>query len=149
MCGTRRVSIPQPIVRREDSRHAFACPPTRSIPRTRGKARKSTPCSVAINQLRRMKMIPRNTICLWFDGTALEAATFYAETFPAGPVGAVTPPRGDFRSGHQGALLTYRYTVAGRHPSGLKGAQPFRTNRAYSFHTHTNTQHETNTKMTH
>src|SRR3546814_7098997 len=46
----------------------------------RGKARKSVPCSVAINQLRRMKMIPRNTICLWFDGTALEAATFYAET---------------------------------------------------------------------
>ncbi len=24
----------------------------------------------------------KNTICLWFDGTALDAATFYAKTFP-------------------------------------------------------------------
>ena len=27
-------------------------------------------------------MIPDNTICLWPDGTALEAAQFYAATFP-------------------------------------------------------------------
>jgi len=27
-------------------------------------------------------MVSKNTICLWFDGTAEEAARFYAETFP-------------------------------------------------------------------
>jgi predicted 3-demethylubiquinone-9 3-methyltransferase (glyoxalase superfamily) len=26
-------------------------------------------------------MVGKNTICLWYDGTALEAARFYAETF--------------------------------------------------------------------
>ena len=27
-------------------------------------------------------MVSKNTICLWFDGNAAEAAQFYAETFP-------------------------------------------------------------------
>jgi predicted 3-demethylubiquinone-9 3-methyltransferase (glyoxalase superfamily) len=27
-------------------------------------------------------MLSKNTICLWYDGTALDAAKFYAETFP-------------------------------------------------------------------
>ena len=27
-------------------------------------------------------MVSKNTICLWYDGTALDAATFYAKTFP-------------------------------------------------------------------
>ncbi|MEM8119867.1 VOC family protein, partial [Morganella morganii] len=27
-------------------------------------------------------MNSKNTICLWYDNAALEAATFYAETFP-------------------------------------------------------------------
>jgi 2-polyprenyl-6-hydroxyphenyl methylase/3-demethylubiquinone-9 3-methyltransferase len=26
-------------------------------------------------------MAAKNTICLWYDGTALDAARFYAETF--------------------------------------------------------------------
>ena len=30
-------------------------------------------------------MAPRNTVCLWYDGTALEAAQFYAETAIADP----------------------------------------------------------------
>jgi predicted 3-demethylubiquinone-9 3-methyltransferase (glyoxalase superfamily) len=32
-------------------------------------------------------MISKNTICLWYDGTALDAATFYAETFRIAPWG--------------------------------------------------------------
>jgi predicted 3-demethylubiquinone-9 3-methyltransferase (glyoxalase superfamily) len=36
-------------------------------------------------------MRPKNTICLWYDGTALDAARFYAETFPDSAVGAVLP----------------------------------------------------------
>src|SRR3546814_731771 len=80
------------------SSHPFDSPP-------RGKPRKSVPCSVAINQLRRMKMIPRTTICLWFDGTALEAATFYAETFPDSAVGPAHRPPGDFPSGQKGVEI--------------------------------------------
>lgn len=30
-------------------------------------------------------MTSKNTICLWYDGTALEADTFYAETIPVTP----------------------------------------------------------------
>ncbi|MBT9512516.1 MAG: VOC family protein, partial [Acidovorax sp.] len=32
-------------------------------------------------------MPPKITLCLWFNGTALEAATFYAATFPDSAVG--------------------------------------------------------------
>ena len=31
----------------------------------------------------------KNVICLWYDGTAEEAAKFYAETFPDSAVKAV------------------------------------------------------------
>ena len=30
-------------------------------------------------------MVSKNTICLWYDGTALDAATFYAETSRTAP----------------------------------------------------------------
>jgi predicted 3-demethylubiquinone-9 3-methyltransferase (glyoxalase superfamily) len=40
-------------------------------------------------------MIPKNTICLWYDGTALDAAKFYAETFPDSAVGTVHRAPGD------------------------------------------------------
>ena len=35
------------------------------------------------------KMKPKNTICLWFDKDALDAARFYAATFPDSEVTAV------------------------------------------------------------
>jgi predicted 3-demethylubiquinone-9 3-methyltransferase (glyoxalase superfamily) len=35
-------------------------------------------------------MVSKNTICLWYDGTALDAAKFYAKTFPDSAVGAIT-----------------------------------------------------------
>ena len=34
-------------------------------------------------------MTPKNTICIWYDGTALDAAQFYAATFPDSRVRAV------------------------------------------------------------
>lgn len=40
-------------------------------------------------------MTPKNTICLWYDGNALEAATFYATTFPDSAVEAVQRAPGD------------------------------------------------------
>ena len=47
-------------------------------------------------------MISKNTICLWYDGTALDATTFYAETFPDSSVDAVHhAPRTERRPGVQ------------------------------------------------
>jgi predicted 3-demethylubiquinone-9 3-methyltransferase (glyoxalase superfamily) len=57
-------------------------------------------------------MISRNTICLWYDGTALDAAQFYAQTFPDSAVGAILRAPGDYASGKQGDVLTVEFTVS-------------------------------------
>ena len=59
-------------------------------------------------------MISKNTICLWYDGTALEAAKFYAETFPDSAVGAVLRAPGDYPSGKQGDPKdpAFRYSMS-------------------------------------
>ena len=36
----------------------------------------------------------KNTVCLWYDGDAEEAANFYARTFPDSSVGQVDRARG-------------------------------------------------------
>ena len=51
-------------------------------------------------------MVSKNTICLWYDGTAVEAAQFYAETFPDSAVGTIHRAPGDYPSGKQGDVLT-------------------------------------------
>jgi hypothetical protein len=48
----------------------------------------------------------KNTICLWYDGTAMDAARFYAETFPDSAVGTVMRAPGDYPDGKQGDVLT-------------------------------------------
>ncbi len=37
-------------------------------------------------------MVSKNAICTWYDGTALDAATLYAATFPDSTVDAVHRP---------------------------------------------------------
>jgi|GEM_PF-1906098 len=46
-------------------------------------------------------MVPRNTICLWYGGTAMDAAQFYARTFPDSAVGTVYRAPADYPSGKQ------------------------------------------------
>ncbi len=53
-------------------------------------------------------MTPRNTICLWYDGSALEAAQFYALTFPDSHVGRVIHAPADFPSGRPGEITIAR-----------------------------------------
>src|SRR5690606_41490205 len=58
-------------------------------------------------------MAPKNLICLWFDGTAHDAATFYARTFPDSHVEAVYHAPADFPSGTAGDVLTVGFAVLG------------------------------------
>src|ERR671936_92465 len=55
----------------------------------------------------------KNTICLWYDRDAEEAARFYARTFPDSTVGAVHRAPSDFPGGKGGDVLTVEFTVWG------------------------------------
>ncbi|MET3054176.1 MULTISPECIES: VOC family protein [Pseudomonas] len=83
------------------------------------------------------------TLCLWYDGTALEAATFYAKTFPNSAVNAVHLAPGDFPSGKEGDVLTVDFTVMGTSCVGLNGGPLFKHSEAFSFQVITEDQAET------
>jgi predicted 3-demethylubiquinone-9 3-methyltransferase (glyoxalase superfamily) len=85
----------------------------------------------------------KNTICLWYDGTALDAARFYAETFPDSSVKAVRRAPGDYPSGKEGDVLTVEFTVLGIPCLGLNGGPAFKHNEAFSFQVATDDQVET------
>ncbi|WP_342118278.1 VOC family protein [Pseudoduganella sp. OTU4001] len=88
-------------------------------------------------------MPSKNTICLWYERDALEAASFYAKTFPDSSVGAVFRAPGDFPDGHQGDVLTVEFTVAGIPCVGLNGGPQFKQSEAFSFQISTEDQAET------
>lgn len=88
-------------------------------------------------------MANKNTICLWYDGTALEAAEFYAATFPDSKVGAVYRAPGDYPSGMQGDVLTVAFTLMGISCLGLNGGPAFKHSEAFSFQIATDDQAET------
>jgi predicted 3-demethylubiquinone-9 3-methyltransferase (glyoxalase superfamily) len=85
----------------------------------------------------------RNTICLWYDRDARDAAEFYAKTFPDSSVGAVLLAPGDFPSGKKGDVLTVEFTVLGIPCIGLNGGPTFKHNEAFSFQVATKDQAET------
>ncbi|MGE8680666.1 MAG: VOC family protein [Achromobacter marplatensis] len=88
-------------------------------------------------------MLSKNTICLWYDGDALEAATFYAKTFPDSAVKAVHRAPGDYPAGKQGDILTVEFTVMGIPCLGLNGGPGVQHNQAFSFQVATDDQEET------
>ena len=88
-------------------------------------------------------MTSKNTICLWYNGTALEAATFYAATFPDSAVHAVHRAPGDYPAGKQGDVLTVEITVIGIPCLGLNGGPGVTHNEAFSFQVATDDQAET------
>lgn len=85
----------------------------------------------------------KNTICLWFDGAAEEAAKFYAETFPDSSVEAVHRAPSDYPSGKAGNVLTVEFTVMGVRCLGLNGGPAFKHSEAFSFQVATEDQAET------
>ena len=88
-------------------------------------------------------MAARNTVCLWYDNAALEAARFYAETFPDSSVGRILRAPGDYPSGQQGDVLTVEFTVMGVACLGLNGGPAMRHSEAFSFQVLTENQAET------
>ena len=88
-------------------------------------------------------MLPRNTICLWYERDALAAATFYAETFPDSAVKGVFHAPADFPGGKQGDVLTVDFTVLGIPCIGLNGGPVFKQSEAFSFQVATDDQAET------
>jgi predicted 3-demethylubiquinone-9 3-methyltransferase (glyoxalase superfamily) len=88
-------------------------------------------------------MVAKNTVCLWFDGTALDAATFYVKTFPDSAVGTIWRAPADYPAGKQGDVLTVEFTVMGIPCIGLNGGPEFRHSEAFSFQVATDDQAET------
>ena len=85
----------------------------------------------------------KNTICLWYDGDAEDAARFYAETFPDSSVNGVHLAPGDFPAGRKRDVLTVEFTVMGIACLGLNGGPAFKHSEAFSFQVATVDQAET------
>ena len=85
----------------------------------------------------------KNTICLWYDRDAEDAARFYAQIFPDSSVNAVHRAPGDFPSGKEGDVLTVEFTVLGIPCLGLNGGPTFKHSEAFSFQVATVDQAET------
>ena len=90
-----------------------------------------------------MATLAKNTICVWYDGGAENAARFYADTFPDSSVGAVLHAPGDFPSGKKGDVLTVEFNVMGIPCLGLNGGPSVTHNMAFSFQVATIDQVET------
>ena len=88
-------------------------------------------------------MLSKNTICLWYDDAAEEAARFYAATFPDSAVGPILRAPTDYPSGKQGDVLTVQFTVLGIPCVGLNGGPTFKHSEAFSFQVATDDQAET------
>jgi 2-polyprenyl-6-hydroxyphenyl methylase/3-demethylubiquinone-9 3-methyltransferase len=85
----------------------------------------------------------KNTVCLWFDRDADEAAGFYARTFPDSWVGAVHRAPGDYPAGKEGDVFLVEFTVMGIPCVGVNGGPAFPHSEAFSFQVLTADQAET------
>jgi predicted 3-demethylubiquinone-9 3-methyltransferase (glyoxalase superfamily) len=81
------------------------------------------------DEMARPKLYP----CLWFDGNAEEAATFYASLLPDSRVDRAWRSPAGTPSGPEGMVLTVDFTVAGQQFQGLNGGPDFNFNEAVSF----------------
>lgn len=88
-------------------------------------------------------MTQKNTVCLWFNKEAEEAANFYAGLFPDSRVINVFRAPSDFPSGKKGDALTVEFTVCGIPCIGLNGGPAFTHNESFSFQIATDDQVET------
>ena len=85
----------------------------------------------------------KNTICLWYEHDAEEAAHFYAQTFPNSSVGAAQLAPSDFPGGKAGSVLTVEFMVCGVPCIAINGGRAFKQTEAFSFQIVTDDQVET------
>ncbi|WP_404481231.1 VOC family protein [Novosphingobium sp. BL-52-GroH] len=85
----------------------------------------------------------KNRVCIWYDGTAEEAANFYASVFPDTSVQSIQRAPADYPDGKQGNVLVVEFTVMGIECIGLNGGDQFPQSEAFSFQVATDTQEET------
>jgi predicted 3-demethylubiquinone-9 3-methyltransferase (glyoxalase superfamily) len=88
-------------------------------------------------------MTAKNTICIWYDKDAEEAANFYAATFPDSSVGAVHRAPSDTPGNKEGDVMVVHFTVCGIPCVGLNGGPIFQHSEAFSFQIATEDQEET------
>jgi len=85
----------------------------------------------------------KNTICLWFERNAEDAARFYTGLFPQSSLGAIHKAPSDYPDGKVGDVLTVEFVVAGIPCIGLNGGPRFKHSEAFSFQISTEDQAET------
>ena len=88
-------------------------------------------------------MTPKNTICLWFDKDAEEAARFYAADVPRQRGHGRAQGARRLPGGKEGDVLTVEFTVLGIPCLGLNGGPTFKHSEAFSFQVATDDQEET------
>ena len=85
----------------------------------------------------------KNSICLWYEHNAEEAARFYTNLFPESRLGTVHRAPSDYPDGKAGDALTVEFVVAGIPCIGLNGGPRFKHSEAFSFQISTEDQEET------
>ena len=85
----------------------------------------------------------KNTICLWYERNAEEAARFYTSLFPQSSLGAIYKAPSDYPDGKAGDVLTVEFVIAGIPCIGLNGGPHFKHSEAFSFQISTEDQVET------
>lgn len=85
----------------------------------------------------------KNSVCIWYDSEAEQAANFYAKTFPDTRVLAVSRAPSDNPSTPAGAVLTVEFILMGIACIGLNGGPAFKHSEAFSFQIATDDQAET------
>ena len=88
-------------------------------------------------------MVRKNAIYPCCDGTALDTARFYAETFPDSAVGPVYRAPIDYPAGQHGDGLTVEFSVIGIPCVGLNSGPAIKHSEAFSFQVATDDQAET------
>ena len=71
--------------------------------------------------------------CLWFDGQAEEAASFYTSLIPNSHVDSTWRSVAETPSGPEGMVLTVDFTLDGQRFQGLNGGDDFKFNEAVSI----------------
>jgi predicted 3-demethylubiquinone-9 3-methyltransferase (glyoxalase superfamily) len=76
---------------------------------------------------------PKVYPCLWYDGNAEEAASFYTALLPNSQIDKVWRSPAETPSGPAGMVLLVDFTVGGQQLQGLNGGPEFTFNEAASL----------------